>query len=78
MSSIPPELIWAKMEAKKSMEAYNANAASKASTSASTSAKPSAASIYSVDTAYSYDKDSLAKPSAEKRSLGTKIKKILK
>lgn len=78
--SIPPEFVLARMEAKKAKEARCAPASTDTSNTTGTlsTTKQSSASIYSQDTVYSYDKDSLKKATPEKDSLGSKIKKVLK
>ena len=79
--SIPPEYIWAKMKAREAKEARIAPATANNKAGlprAPKAVRKSSASVYSEDTTYSYDKDFLEKPASEKRSLGTKIKGILK
>lgn len=79
--SIPPEYVYARMKGREAKEARHApastNTGNPPKTTTSTT-KKSSASVYSADTAYSYDKDDLAKPTSEKGSLGSKLKKVLK
>lgn len=79
--SIPPEFIYARMKGREAKEEHRApastNTGNPPKATASTT-KKSSASVYSADTAYSYDKDDLAKPTSENGSLGSKIKKVLK
>lgn len=78
--SIPPELIWAKMEAEKSKGARHAPAGANVNdpSKPAMAVKQSSASIFSEDTTYSYDKDFSKKTTNEKSSLGKKIKQVLK
>ncbi|SPO03709.1 uncharacterized protein DNG_06392 [Cephalotrichum gorgonifer] len=71
--SVPPEYVWAKMQAKKSREARAAPSTS----TASNQVQASSASTYSESTTYSYDKGA-AQASYAKPSLGQKAKNFFK
>lgn len=74
--SVPPELIAAKLDEQKSREAV---AAARARNSAA-ALKSSAASTFSEDTAYSYDKDlaDVTDKDKKKRSMSHRLKNAFK
>lgn len=78
--SIPPEFVLARMEGKKAKEARLAPASTTTGNHTGTRRRSmqSSASLYSEDTIYSYDKDSLEKLTNVRSSLGSKIKKAFK